>query len=82
MKHVIRLLISFYRHVIRRPLHILCGPGSGCRFTPSCSEYFLQAVNAHGAWKGSALGIRRSLKCNPWGPMGYDPVPPAKTPKP
>ncbi|HET6781049.1 MAG TPA: membrane protein insertion efficiency factor YidD [bacterium] len=46
-----------------------------CRFSPSCSEYALQAVSRHGAWKGSRLVIARLLRCHPLHPGGYDPVP-------
>ena len=47
----------------------------GCRFTPSCSEYAADAVMEHGIWRGSALALRRLLRCHPWGGHGYDPVP-------
>lgn len=47
-----------------------------CRYKPSCSEYFVQALVIHGVLKGSYLGIRRILRCHPWGGQGYDPVPP------
>lgn len=46
-----------------------------CRFTPTCSEYALQALKKHGPIKGLALAIWRILRCNPWGGSGYDPVP-------
>jgi len=46
-----------------------------CRFTPSCSEYTRQAVAKHGAVKGTWLGVRRLLRCHPFHPGGYDPVP-------
>ena len=46
-----------------------------CRFTPTCSEYARQALIKHGPIKGTALAIRRILRCNPWGGSGYDPVP-------
>jgi hypothetical protein len=49
-------------------------PGK-CRFIPTCSTYFIQAVQKYGPFKGSALGIRRILKCHPFHPGGYDPVP-------
>lgn len=48
---------------------------NNCRFTPSCSEYMLEAVNTYGVSKGIKLGIKRILKCHPKGAFGYDPVP-------
>ena len=49
--------------------------GANCRFEPSCSHYALDALRVHGAARGSALAARRVLRCNPWHPGGYDPVP-------
>ena len=46
-----------------------------CRFTPTCSEYFIQAVSKYGPLKGSWLGIKRICRCHPGNPGGYDPVP-------
>ena len=46
-----------------------------CRFTPTCSEYAIQAIRKHGPFKGLALAVWRILRCNPWGGSGYDPVP-------
>ena len=46
-----------------------------CRFTPSCSNYAIQAIRKHGPVKGLALAVWRILRCNPWGGSGYDPVP-------
>ncbi len=46
-----------------------------CRFHPTCSEYAAQAVEVHGALKGSALAARRLMRCNPWSAGGFDPVP-------
>ncbi|MES2594492.1 MAG: membrane protein insertion efficiency factor YidD [Verrucomicrobiota bacterium] len=75
MKLLIRLLIRGYQRFISPPLHFFGGPGSGCRFTPSCSEYFLQAVEKHGVFRGAWLGTCRILRCHPWGGQGHDPVP-------
>lgn len=49
---------------------------STCRFTPSCSQYTIQAINSHGPIKGVALGIIRILKCNPFFKSGIDEIPP------
>ena len=46
-----------------------------CRFTPSCSQYAIEAIRKHGPFKGLALAIWRIMRCNPWGGSGYDPVP-------
>ncbi|WAC07709.1 MAG: membrane protein insertion efficiency factor YidD [Thermodesulfobacteriota bacterium] len=49
-----------------------------CRFTPSCSHYTIQAINTHGVFWGIKLGLFRVLRCHPFHPGGWDPVPPAK----
>jgi putative membrane protein insertion efficiency factor len=54
------------------------GRPSPCRFTPSCSTYAREAYLVHGRWHGTWLTIRRLLRCRPFGPAGYDPVPPPK----
>lgn len=46
-----------------------------CRFTPTCSEYAIQALRKHGPFRGAWLAVRRILRCHPWGGSGYDPVP-------
>ncbi|HHE48359.1 MAG TPA: membrane protein insertion efficiency factor YidD [Candidatus Acetothermia bacterium] len=51
-----------------------------CRFYPSCSEYAAQAILTHGVVRGGWLSLKRILKCGPWHPGGYDPVPPPRRP--
>ena len=51
------------------------GRPTGCRYLPSCSEYAIEAVEVHGAARGSALAVRRIARCGPWGGHGIDPVP-------
>jgi hypothetical protein len=50
--------------------------GNQCRFTPTCSNYAKEAVEKHGALKGSWMALRRIGRCHPWHPGGHDPVPP------
>jgi putative membrane protein insertion efficiency factor len=52
---------------------------SSCRFTPSCSAYAIEAIEAHGALRGSWLAARRIGRCHPWGGHGFDPVPDARS---
>ncbi|TRX72434.1 membrane protein insertion efficiency factor YidD [uncultured Carboxylicivirga sp.] len=49
--------------------------GASCRYTPSCSQYTVEALKKHGPFKGLYLSIKRILSCNPWGGHGHDPVP-------
>ncbi len=63
------LLVKFYRVCIS-PYKTPC-----CRFTPTCSQYALEALSKYGPFKGSWLAIRRLLRCHPFGGSGYDPVP-------
>jgi uncharacterized protein len=77
MKLLTRLTIRIYQFTVSPFLHWLGGPGTGCRFEPSCSEYFLGAVESHGFVRGARLGVKRICRCNPWCAPGYDPVPPA-----
>ena len=69
LKKIALLFVKFYQVAIRPLLP------NACRYTPSCSEYSVEAINKYGAIKGSWLGLKRILRCHPWGGHGYDPVP-------
>jgi putative membrane protein insertion efficiency factor len=75
MKHLLIVLVRAYQLTLSPFLQVIGGPGGGCRFLPSCSEYLLQALRLHGARRGLILGLRRLAKCHPWGGCGCDPVP-------
>jgi len=62
-------LVRFYQLAISPWL------GNNCRYSPTCSNYMLEALRMHGLIKGLYLGTKRILKCHPWGGSGYDPVP-------
>lgn len=76
MKRIARLaslplvaLIRCYQYMISPLL------GRRCRYFPTCSEYAVEALQRYGPVKGLWLGIRRILRCHPWHPGGYDPLP-------
>jgi hypothetical protein len=72
---VVRFLIRAYQYTISPVFSFLAGPGSGCRFTPTCSQYFLEAVETFGVVRGTWMGLKRLARCHPWGGQGFDPVP-------
>ena len=55
--------------------------GQQCRFAPTCSEYFIEAVRLRGPLRGTLLGLWRICRCNPFGKSGYDPVPDPNAPR-
>ncbi len=69
MKKVALAVVRFYRKAISPYL-----PAS-CRYTPTCSQYAMDAIEKYGALKGSFMALKRILRCNPFFPGGYDPVP-------
>jgi len=80
MKFPARLLQRIYKLTVSPFLHWIAGPGAGCRFEPTCSAYFVEAVEMHGFLRGTGLGMKRVCRCNPWCAGGFDPVPPAREP--
>ena len=68
-------VIRLYRWALSPALVFLFGAAGRCRFTPSCSEYALEAVRRHGALRGAWLATVRLGRCHPWGGCGHDPVP-------
>lgn len=71
----LQLPAYLYRWLLSPFLHTLCGPGAGCRYEPSCSCYWITCLKMHGPFQGLVLGLRRIIRCHPWSPGGYDPVP-------
>ena len=61
-------LINFYKYLISPLL------GNNCRFLPTCSEYTKEAIIKFGLIKGTSLGVKRIIKCHPWGKSGHDPI--------
>jgi len=64
--------------VLIRAYQLVISPiiGPACRFEPTCSRYAMEAIGRFGALKGGLLSLKRLLRCHPWCPGGYDPVPP------
>lgn len=75
LAHIAALPVRAYR--------LLFSPwvGHNCRYQPTCSAYALEALERHGALRGSWLALRRIGRCHPWGRTGYDPVPEARKPR-
>jgi hypothetical protein len=69
LSKIMLALLWFYRHCIS-PL-----TPAACRYTPTCSQYAVEAIKKYGPFKGGWLALKRILRCNPWGGSGYDPVP-------
>jgi putative membrane protein insertion efficiency factor len=75
-EHAALGVLKVYR-LLANPIKISLGLQGCCRFSPSCSHYVQQAIQAHGLASGARLGAKRLLRCHPWGAHGYDPVPTA-----
>ena len=74
-QHILIFGVRLYRWVLSPLQTCLFGPLARCRFTPSCSEYALEALRRHGALAGAWLAVKRIARCHPWGSCGHDPVP-------
>lgn len=68
-------LIRGYQRVLSPLKRVWLGPGAGCRFVPTCSEYALQCFKLQPAHRAAWLSARRIARCHPWGGSGYDPPP-------
>lgn len=69
LSSILIFFVRIYQYVISPILP------TSCRYTPSCSVYTVDAIKKHGPLKGTWLGAKRILSCNPWGGHGHDPVP-------
>lgn len=77
IKELAKKLVVFFIRTYQLTLSPRFSHGA-CRYTPTCSQYALEAVEIHGVIKGSALALLRIMRCNPLFKGGYDPVPPKK----
>lgn len=75
MRRALARLPSLVLIALVRLYQIFLGPffRGSCRFEPSCSHYFIEAVRKYGAISGGTRGVRRLLRCHPWGSSGHDP---------
>ena len=78
LRNAIKKVLIFLIKTYQLTLSPRCSHGS-CRFTPTCSQYALEAIEVHGIFKGCLLAAWRILRCNPFSKGGGDPVPPKKT---
>jgi len=72
-----RTILSRFFILLIRLYQFLLSPilGASCRFTPTCSQYGLEAIQKYGPFKGGWLTVKRIGRCHPWGAHGHDPVP-------
>jgi uncharacterized protein len=73
-QHILIFAARLYRLTISPAQVLWFGPQAGCRFTPTCSAYAMEAVQKRGAILGSWLAARRVCRCHPWGDCGHDPL--------
>jgi len=77
-KFILLFAVRGYQLTLSPALTFLFGPAFGCRFTPTCSQYAIDAIRERGAVAGIILSARRIGRCHPWGGCGHDPVPKTK----
>jgi hypothetical protein len=76
MKYIKKLIGTFFLLLIKIYQYLLSPMlGASCRFTPTCSQYGVEAIQKHGPFKGGWLTLKRIGRCQPWGNHGHDPVP-------
>jgi hypothetical protein len=68
VKWLLIQLVLFYRVTLGRVM------GGHCRYTPSCSQYAIDALTKYGAFRGGWMAVKRIVRCHPWGGQGYDPA--------
>lgn len=73
MKRVISIILLAPIYLYRAAISPMLPPS--CRYTPTCSQYAIEAIKKHGPFKGLILATKRILRCHPWGGSGHDPVP-------
>jgi len=73
VREVLVVFFKFYKRFASPVFETVFG--KACRFTPTCSEYTIEALEKFGTVKGLSMGVKRLAKCHPWGSFGYDPVP-------
>lgn len=78
--NMLKLLNQFIRNIFILPIRFYqygISPflPKACRYTPTCSQYMVEAIQKYGAWKGIGLGLKRIGRCHPYGGSGHDPVP-------
>jgi len=73
MKKVFSYILLLPIYIYKYSISPLLPPA--CRYTPTCSQYAIEAIRKHGPFKGFWLALKRILRCHPWGGHGYDPVP-------
>ncbi len=72
MTKVVIFILKFYKKYLSP--FLTRSLGNACRFTPTCSEYMIEALEKYGFIKGMTMGVRRVSRCHPWGGQGFDPV--------